>query len=123
MERVDSIVETRLLITIGIIVVFAVAASFPVAKSSQKRDKIYGGTAARSFHYLGVLSYLVVLPSALIGSILIGPLEFGIPVAVAALLVSIVCLMLYAVFEQPARAALPSEDHGWTEKDARTSGL
>ena len=115
--------ETRLLVTLVIIVVFAVVSAVPVSKASQKRDKIHGGTPAKLFHFLGVLSYLVVLPSALVGSVLLGAWEFGIPAAVSALLIGIVFLLLYAVFELPARNKLPKEDRGWTEQDARTSGL
>jgi hypothetical protein len=115
--------ETRLLVTLLIIIVFAVFASLPVSRASQKRDKIRGGSLAKIFHFLGVLSYLMVLPSALVGSIVLGPLAFGVPMAVSALLISIVCLLLYAVFELPSRANQSEEDQGWTEKDARTSGL
>jgi hypothetical protein len=104
--------------------IFAVLASFPVARQSRKKDAVHGGLLAGLFHHIGVAAYLAVLPSALIGSIVIGPLEFGIPVAITCLALAVAALLLYAVFERPARANQTSiEDRGWTEQDARTSGL
>lgn len=103
---------------------FAVIASFPAVRSSKRKDKIMGGIMAEVFHHIGVAAYLGLVPAALIGSILVGPFELGIPLAFLCLGLGIVSLVLYAIFEKPARAALPkSEDRGWTEQDARTSGL
>jgi hypothetical protein len=103
---------------------FAMIASIPAARISKRKDKIIGGFMAEVFHHIGVAAYLGVVPAALIGSILVGPLELGIPLAFLYLGLGIAALFLYAVFEKPARAAQPKfEDRGWTEQDARTSGL
>lgn len=95
----------------------------PAARSSVKKDKIYGGTLAEIFHFIGVAAYLAVLPAALLGTFLVGPLKLGIPLALTYLGIALVALLLYAVFERPARAQLALEDRGWTEQDARSSGL
>lgn len=103
---------------------FAVIASFPAVRSSKRKDKIMGGFMAEVFHHIGVAAYLGIVPAALIGSLLVGPGELGIPLAFLCLGLGVVALLFYAAFEKPARAALPkSDDHGWTEQDARTSGL
>jgi len=109
-----------LLITLAVIVLLSV----PTARSSARRDKIYGGTGARVFHFLGAAIYIGVLPAALCGSILVGPFKLGIPLAFGLLALSFLLLMAYAIFERPARAASkPSEDRGWTAEDALKSGL
>jgi hypothetical protein len=103
---------------------FAVIASIPAARSSRRKDKIVGGLLAEVFHHLGVTAYLGIVPAALIGSILVGPLELGIPLALLCLGLTMIALLLYAIFEKPPRAMqAKSEDRGWTEQDARTSGL
>ncbi|MBL8163615.1 MAG: hypothetical protein JNJ61_16640 [Anaerolineae bacterium] len=114
----------RAQVVLLITVVFAVLASFPVARQSRKKDAVHGGLLAGLFHHIGVGAYLAILPAALVGSIIVGPLEFGIPVALTSLAIAVLALLLYAIFEQPARVGLAaSEDRGWTEQDARTSGL
>lgn len=114
----------RTLLTILIVLAVMVFLSIPTARSSIRRDPIYGGTGAQIFHFLGVAVYLGVIPSALFGSILVGPLKLGIPLAIGLLAVSFILLCIYAIFERPARAALkPVEDRGWTAEDALKSGL
>lgn len=114
----------RAQVVLLITVIFAVVASFPVANQSRRKEAIHGGPLAIVFHHIGVTAYLGVLPSALIGSIVVGPFVYGIPVALFCLALAAFALLLYAVFEQPARAGLAVvEDRGWTEQDARTSGL
>ncbi|NWG15121.1 MAG: hypothetical protein HXY41_00665 [Chloroflexi bacterium] len=109
-----------LLIVAALIVVFCV----PLARSSNRRDQIYGGAAARFFHFIGAAAYVGVLPSALFGSFLVGPLKLGIPLALGLLAISLLALLLYAVFEQPARAKrVPEKERGWTAEDALKSGL
>lgn len=109
-----------LLIVLALIAVFCV----PLARTSSRRDKIYGGAAAQIFHFIGAASYVGVFPSALFGSFLVGPLELGIPLALGFLGITLVSLLLYAVFEQPAKAKRqPAKDQGWTAEDALKSGL
>lgn len=95
----------------------------PAARRSVKRDAIYGGTLAEIFHYIGVAAYIAVPPSAILGSFLVGPLKLGIPLAFSYLGIAMVALLFYALIEHSARANRVVEDHGWTEQDARSSGL
>jgi hypothetical protein len=114
----------RTLLTLLITLAVMVLLSVPTARSSAKRDKIYGGTGARLFHFLGAAVYIGVLPAALCGSILVGPFKLGIPLAFGLLAVSFLLLIIYAFFERPARSTLkPSEERGWTAEDALKSGL
>jgi hypothetical protein len=109
-----------LIIALGLAAVFCV----PAARRSIAREKIHGGSVAESFHLAGVFAYLAVLPSALCGSFLVGPLEFGIPLALGFLALALLALFGYGVIERPARAKVtPTEDRGWTAEDARSSGL
>lgn len=116
--------DDRTLITVLLIVALAALMSVPAFRGSLRRDPVRGGVLAQIFHLLGVLAYCSVLPTALVGSILLGPFRFGIPMALSILMVSLVMLFLYGVFERPARARMvPVEDHGWTAEDALKSGL
>jgi hypothetical protein len=115
MDRTQIIILTTLVI--------ALVFSSRAAKASISKEKIYGGTIAKFFHYIGVVAYLGVLPAALLGSLLVGPFKLGIPLALIYLLAALVALLLYAVGERKARAGIQIEDQGWTEQDARSSGL
>lgn len=115
MDRSQTIVLTTLIL--------ALLFSWRTVRASIRREKIHGGLPARIFHYVGVTAYLGVVPSALLGTIFVGPLKLGIPLALTYLLVALVALFLYAVWESSARANIVLEDRGWTEYDARSSGL
>ncbi|MBZ0283315.1 MAG: hypothetical protein K8L97_21440 [Anaerolineae bacterium] len=108
-----------IIISLAIGIVFCV----PTVRRSIKKDKIYGGVLAEAFHYIAVAAYLSVLPAALLGSFLVGPFKLGIPLAFTFLGIALVALFFYALIEHPARANLVVEDRGWTEQDARSSGL
>ncbi len=110
-------------IVILITLVIAIALSWRTVQASIRRDRIYGGQFAKIFHYIGVTAYLGVLPSALLGTIFVGPLRLGIPLALTYLLIALVALFLYAVGERGARASVVLDERGWTEQDARSSGL
>jgi hypothetical protein len=108
-----------LLIVAGSIVVF----SGPVVRRSTGKDKVYGGTVAQVFHFIAIAAYIGVVPSFLCGSILVGPGAFGLPLGFALLAITLASLIIYAIAERPIRATVVKEDRGWTEEDARTSGL
>lgn len=114
----------RTLLALIIIMGFAGVLSLPTARSSIRRDPVRGGPLAHAFHFLGIVAYLGVLPAALVGSLLVGPLRLGIPLALGLLAISLLCLFAYAWFERPARRRItPAEDTGWTARDAQASGL
>lgn len=115
MDRTQVIV----LITLTI----AVIASFPTARTSKKRELIYGGLLAEALHHLGVIAYIAVLPAALLGALFVGPFRFGIPFALSCLALALLFFAGYAFIERPARAGIVIQDRGWTEEDARSSGL
>jgi hypothetical protein len=95
-----------------------------VALVSHRADQVRGGTLSHILHYLGAIGVVGTLPGG-IAAIALGAGFLGIViVAVAFVLISVVSLWLYALVEHPARAAHAThEDRGWTEQDARKSGL
>src|SRR5262249_26377389 len=113
----------RSLLALIIIVASIAIFSVPVVRRSIGRDKIYGGALAQTFHFVAIAAYIGVVPAFLCGSILVGPSNFVLPVGLTLLAIALVGLLAYAIAERPARAVLPKEDRGWTEEDARRSGL
>jgi hypothetical protein len=91
------------------------------ARSSAKREKIYGGQAALIFHYIGAAAVTGVLPLVLASLIVGGGFGTAFPLAVSFMLTGFLSLVIFAIVEQPARASHVSQ--GWTEQDARTSGM
>lgn len=110
-------------IVILIIVVLSVVGSFPATKISQKKEKIYSGTLGKIFHQIAVGAYIGVAPAALLGSIVVGPLKLGIPLALTGLALAFVMLLLYALEERSARVGVDVDDHSWTQEDAKKSRL
>ena len=110
-------------IVILVIVILSVVGSFPAAKISIKKQKIYSGTLGRVFHHIAVASYIGVAPAALLGSIVVGPLKLGIPLALTGVALAFVMLLLYALEERSARVGVDIDEHMWTQEDAKTSGL
>jgi hypothetical protein len=109
--------QLALLIGLGCGLVFG---SF-VARSSARREKIYGGTAALLFHYIGAAAVTGILPLVLASLILGGGFGLAFPLAVSFMLTGFAALVIFAAIENPARPKTVST--GWTEHDARTSGL
>ncbi len=110
-------------IVILIIVVLSVVGSFPAAKISAKKEKIYSGTLGKIFHHIAVGAYIGVAPAALLGSLVVGPLKLGIPLALTGLALAFVMLLLYSLEERSARIGVEVEDHSWTQEDAKKSRL
>ncbi len=118
--------KTLTAILVGL--VFGGVLGILTARSSHRRDTVHGGTAAQFFQYLGAAFFVGIVPMILCSVFFIHPpggigklllLGFGFA------LLSYGALLVYAVLERPAReAALAEAAHrGWTEEDARTSGL
>jgi uncharacterized membrane protein (DUF485 family) len=106
---------------------FAVVFGFLTARSSNKREKIYGGLLAQVFHYIGAGSFVAVLPVVLTSLIVGGGFKLAFPMGVGFLVTSLVALVVFAIFERPALEAakrkIKTEDRGWTKEDAISSGL
>ncbi len=111
--------QVALLIGLGC----AAVLGYFTARSSARREKIYGGQAARIFHYIGAAAVTGVLPVVLASLILGGGFGTAFPLAVSFMLTGFVALVIFAVIEQPARSRQGQTARGWTEHDARTSGL
>ncbi|NWF68580.1 MAG: hypothetical protein HXY40_05800 [Chloroflexi bacterium] len=112
-------------ITLLFSVVFGLIAGFFLARRSEAREKIHGGLLPRFVNYLACSTMVAVVPSVIVAVILQDGLLFSLGMALSLLFVTIALLMLFAVFEHgPRRAALAQKvERGWTEQDARTSGL
>lgn len=110
-------------LVIVIVLVISVIGSFPASALSQKKQKIFGGTLGHLFHHLGAAAYIGVAPAALLGTFLVGPLRFGIPLALTFLAVAFVMLMAYGFIEKSARVGIDIDEQLWTQEDAKTSGL
>jgi len=113
-------------------VVFGLIAGFFVARASARSEPIYAGGSASFLHYL-VCSIVSAMPVTIIGVVITSHDLGGTWVRLGyALLTAIVfsgmmygSALLFANQERPARerAIAEQEASGWTEKDARTSGL
>jgi hypothetical protein len=111
---------TRPEIVYLIIAVTVLLLTIPTARASIRKRRIYGGTPSQLFHTLGVAFYVAVLPAGICGTALVG-FGFGLPLLLVFLGLAFVALLIFAVFERPT---IPAEiNRGWTEEDARTSGL
>ena len=84
---------------------------------------MYSGTLGKVFHHIAVGAYIGVAPAALLGSIVVGPLKLGIPLALTGLALAFVMLLLYALEERSARMGLEVDDNTWTQEDAKKSRL
>ena len=95
------------------------------ARSSNRREPIYGGLPAHFFHILAAIALVAPLPSILTGLVL-GEGLLGLPIAISLLLSGFVFLLIFAAFENPARIKHKpeeSDEPGWTAEDAMKSGL
>ena len=109
-------------IVILIVVAISVLGSFPAAKISSKKEKIYSGTLGKIFHHIAAGAYMGVAPAALLGSLIVG-INLGIPLALTCLALTFVMLLLYALEERSARVGVDIDDHAWTQDDAKKSRL
>ncbi|MBZ0302898.1 MAG: hypothetical protein K8J31_24345 [Anaerolineae bacterium] len=100
---------------------FGLVLGYFVARSSARREKIYGGQVAQIFHYIGAAAVTGVLPVVIASLVLRGGFGLAFPLAVSFMVSGFLALILFAIVEQPARSQV--ETRGWTEQDARTSGL
>lgn len=114
----------RLQIAILIGLAFGVVLGALAARSSARREKVYGGPLAQVFHYLGAALFVSALPGVLATVILGQGVLRAAAVGFGFVLLSLAMLLVYAVFERGARAGLPAaQDDEWTAEKARTSGL
>lgn len=116
--------DERLLIMLGVSVAFGLIIGPFVARMSNKKEKIHGGLLAHIFHFIAVVLFVGLVPGVITG-IIVGEGLLVIPIAFAMLAVVYINVFLFALVENgPRKAALSKKvDRGWTEEDARKSGL
>lgn len=108
-----------------------------VSKHSMKRQPVYGGGFAVLFNFLSATFFVAILPTICMSILVLHPemvtiagisLNPIILIVVIFALLSLVSAILFAVVERaPLEQALKKqakrEAQGWTEQDAKTSGL
>lgn len=117
--------EQTELTTLAVLVIAALFLGTLAARSSSKREAILSGSPATIFHYLAN-AIMSVVTLTVLASVFVLRLELLtiVVVIVGMVAISLVLLMIYAAFEKPAIEKKKLEDdRGWTEEDARTSGL
>lgn len=116
---------SRELIVLVILVVCGVVFGWTTAQSSLKREKIHSSGLARVFHYLSSALMAALTPAVLLFIFVLHlPFLTAIGIAISMFALSVLFLVPFAFLEKPAlEAARAKEDRGWTEKDARESGL
>jgi len=115
--------EIRLIIAVIVVVASIAIFTGPTVRRSSQKDKVYGGALAQAFHFIAIAAYIGVVPSFLCGSILVGAGAFGLPLGFSLLAIAFASLLIHAIAERPIRVTVVKEDRGWTEEDARSSGL
>lgn len=112
---------------IGMAVVFGLIVGYFLARQSQRQDPIYGGVPAKALHYL-LSSIVPTMPVTILVVIFTRESQKFVGALIAASTLFVLLwgtALLFAAVERPARnAALARKAQlGWTEQDARTSGL
>ncbi|MGQ9910341.1 MAG: hypothetical protein ACUVS2_16060 [Candidatus Flexifilum sp.] len=94
-----------------------------MARRSAREHTIYGGPVARALNYLGAAVFGAMPASALFTVLTGGGFIRAVLVGIILSLISLGIFVLFALVEQPARAAHQAADEGWTAQKARESGL
>ncbi len=106
---------------------FATWVGLYVARKALKQNPVYGGTAARLAHNMGAIGAsagAIYLPFVPIMFILGKSVQWALVLGLTSLAIGLLSLVVFAIFERPALAnRVPQIDRGWTEEDARKSGL
>ncbi len=105
--------------------VFGLGAGYFTARASERREAIYGGQASRIAHYITASLFTGLPIAVLFTAIWVERWWAPLPVALSLLVVVNVSAYIFAVLERPAReqALTQKAQQGYTEADARTSGL
>lgn len=116
--------DERLLIVFGVSLLFGLIIGPFVARLSAQKETIHGGVMAQVFNFMASVLFVGLVPGVITG-IIVGEGLLVIPIAFGMLVLVFVSLILFALVENgPRKAALAKRvDRGWTEEDARSSGL
>ncbi|KAB2857689.1 MAG: hypothetical protein F9K46_12650 [Anaerolineae bacterium] len=114
--------DFEIMLLVGL--VFGLIVGPLTARSSVRREKIYGGTPAKLLHLLASGMYVATPPTVLTGVVVGVGLKTLFPLALLLIFGSLGVLLIFATFETRARPIANAKlDHGWTAEDARKSGL
>lgn len=125
--------------TIGLIVlvILVLSLGYFVNKHSMQRKPVHGGPASMFFNFLSGLFFVAIMPTVCMSVLVLHPGMVDIagitfnPVVLTVIIfaiLSIVASVLFAIVEKtPLENAITEqarrEAEGWTEEDAKTSGL
>ncbi|MCY4146267.1 MAG: hypothetical protein OXE95_11135 [Chloroflexi bacterium] len=130
-------VEAEHVIALAGLVLLALRLGWLAHRRSASRQPIYGGMLSLMFNYLSSVCFVAILPTVLMTALVLHPPPVELagiiwsPLLLAVVglgLGSLVFAILHALVERaPLQSAeaqqAVSEARGWTEADARTSGL
>mgnify|MGYP001166089372 CR=1 FL=1 len=113
-----------MLFPVAIGCLFGLVAGWFVHQQAAKRETLYGGMMAQALHYLAS-AVMTSLPVMVLLVAVARGFVTALLTALGVTVISWVMLLACAVAEkQPRDVALSKQvDRGWTEQDARTSGL
>ncbi len=130
-------VEAEKAIALAALVLIVLRLGWLVHARSASRQPIHGGLLSLTFNYLSSACFVAILPTVLMTVLVLHPAPLQLAGIVwSPLLLAIVSLglgsLLFAILHALAEraplqraeaASAASESRGWTENDARTSGL
>ena len=130
-------IEAEKAIGLAALLVIALRLGWVAHGRSVSRQAIHGGTLSQTCNFLSATCFAAILPTVLMTVLVLHPAPVALagivwsPLLLAVLglaLGSLLFALLHAVFErgplQRAQARLKTqESRGWTEQDAKTSGL
>ncbi len=114
--------QTAILVSL----VIAVIGGYFISRRAAKHEKIYGGALPVAFNYVTSAAMITIAPSVLCSTLVLhNDFGFTVLMVLSIVFIAIVSTMLFGFFENAPRKAATSKkvDRGWTEEDARTSGL
>ena len=111
--------------TFAVWLAFAVIFGPLLTRSSIRRNAIHGGMLAHIFHFVGATTLMTVIPTLIAALILGAGGKIAISFAITLAITSSLSMIIFAIAERPALDAYEQaqENRGWTEEDARSSGL
>lgn len=95
------------------------------ARASANRDPIYGGGAAKLLHYITASLATSTAFAVFASFFIVDNRWLSLPIVLIMLVLMYTSATIFATIERPAReqALAQKASQGWTEEDARTSGL
>jgi uncharacterized membrane protein len=120
-----------------VLIILVLGLGYIVNQHSMRRAPIHGGPLSAFFNFLSGLFFVAIMPTVCMSVLFIHPEMVNVagitfsPVVLTVIIfaiLSIVASVLFAVVEKtPLESALAEkakrEAQGWTEEDAKTSGL